>query len=115
LREILVRDDAHLLFAMGGSLAPRRRHLGENTDVHDQAGFRGCGCPEVSDELDTSKNHTLTRSGQVGEQPVLNGIIRGGVGRIVRDPDLEAQVLPQLFPSLFEERGPGAITPAPIA
>jgi hypothetical protein len=115
LREILVKDNAHLLFEMGGSLAPRRIHLVENTDVHDQAGFRGCGCHEVSDELDTSKNHTLTRSGQVGEQPVLNGIILGGVGRIVRDPDLDAQVLPQLFQSLFEELGSGAITPAPIA
>jgi len=45
---------------------------------------------------------------------VLNWIVLGGIGRIVRDSDFNAQGLRQLLQVLFEELGPGAVTPAPI-
>lgn len=114
LREIFVKDHAHLLFEMSGSFAPRRIHFVENTDVHAQASFCGRGCHEVSEELDTRKNHPLTRTGQVRKQAVLNRIVLGGVGRIVRDPDFDAQGLRQLLQVLFEQIGVGAVPPAPI-
>jgi hypothetical protein len=45
---------------------------------------------------------------------MLNRIILGGVGRIVRDPDFDAQGLRQLLQVLFKQIGPGAVTSASI-
>ena len=45
---------------------------------------------------------------------MLNWIVLGGIGRIVRDPDFDAQGLRQLLQVLFEEISAGAVTPASI-
>ena len=44
---------------------------------------------------------------------MLNRIVLGGIGGIVRDSDLDAQGLRQLFLVLFEEIGPGLLLPPP--
>ncbi len=64
---------------------------------------------EFFHQFHTGENDALTGTGDVREETMLNGIILGGVGRIMGYTDLDSDLISQLLKILLEQLVPGTV------
>jgi hypothetical protein len=76
---------------------------------HDQAGFGAGSADEFEHFFVAVQGFGSPVFGDLGEQPVLDGIPFGSAGRIVSDGDREAEAIAQLTLE-FDLPGPGSAT-----
>jgi len=53
------------------------------------------------DQRNTGENDALTSAGHMREQAMLNGVVFGAVGWVVRDADFNADFISQFLEILF--------------
>ena len=90
-------------------------HLVENAHLHGQSHGRFGLRHIVPGNLQSSEDHPTTGPRHVGKEAVLDRIVLGAVGRVVRDSDLDAKPVRQLLEFLLKHVSRRAVAPASVA
>jgi len=91
LGKVIIKNDFHVLFEIGGVFAPRFIHLVQNPYGHAQA--RRClrPCDEVLCDVHGVKDHPLAGTRDMRKHPMFDRIVLGTVGRIMGHTNFEPQ------------------------
>jgi hypothetical protein len=115
LWEVGVKEDAELFFDLRSHFSPCGVDRVEKIDGNFSTGFRARVRHQLLHQLDTGADHALPGAREVRKQPRLNRVVLGGVGGIMRHPDVEAEFLHTLGEVGFTQIRAGAIAATPIA
>ena len=100
---MVCEEDPHGFLEAVGDFLSGRIDLVQNVDQHVQSRGGLSLRHVVVDLFDRLQDHSLTIAGHVGKQAVLDGIVLGGVGRIVGHTNLQAHALGEILQPLFEQ------------
>lgn len=103
-----------MLFDICGDLTTSLVNLLQNIDRDTQSGAGGGFGHQFLHQFDAGENNALTGARQMRKEPVLNRIVFGRVGRVMRHPHDESGFLREPREIQFEQLGVRAITPAAV-
>jgi len=83
-------------------------------DKRLQAGTGAGVLHEFFDQLDTGEHHALTRSGDMWEKSVFDGIVFGTVRRVVSTPDFNPNLVGERLQILLENRVAGPVASSAV-
>jgi hypothetical protein len=92
---MIVKDDFHVVFEIGGIFAPSVVHPVQEPHRHPQAGRRLRPFNEVPRDVHRVKDHPLAGARDVREHPVFDRVVFRTVRRLVSHTNLQAQPIGQ--------------------
>ena len=109
------QNDAHVGFEVFCDFASSLINILDDFN-HDLQAFAGMGLfHQLFDQSDAGKDHALTGVGYMGKQAVLNRIVLGAIGRIMRNVDLDFKLINQFLEVFFEDGMVGIVTATAIS
>ncbi len=115
LGQVIVKDDFHVLFEIGGVFAPGLVHLVQHPHRHPQAGRGLRTFNELPRDVHRVEDHPLAGARDVREHPVFDRIVLGTVRRIVGHTNLQPQPIGQPLEVFLEQVLRGAVAAATVA
>ena len=86
--QVVVKDDWHILFEIGGVFTPSVVHRVQHPHCHPQPGHGVRTLDALPRNVHRVEDHPLAGTGDVREHLVFNRIVLGTVRRIVSHPNL---------------------------
>ena len=91
LGQVIIKDDFHVVFEIGGVFASGLVHGLQEPYCHPQTGRGVCPFDKLPRNVDRMEDHALAGPRDVREHPVFDRVMLGTVRRIVGHTNLQPQ------------------------
>ena len=114
LRQVLVKDDGHVVFEARGYLPPSLIDLIDDLYGDVQSLTRVGLFHKLFDQVNTGEDHTLTSPCDMREQAMLDWVVLGSIWGIVSNSYFDPEFIDQLLEVLLEDVMPAAVAPTTV-